>query len=138
MKNTLYNLLNILFSLFIWLVGGIDIAIQVLFTFMVLDVVTGVTKGYMTKTLSSQKMRLGFASKVMIFIVIIVANLLDRLTGQPVFRSFVCVFYIGVEGISIIENASIIGLPIPQKLKDALIQLKEGQRKENVNISNKK
>ena len=59
------------------------------------------------------------------------AVLLDRLinTGTWVFRTLVCYFYIANESISLLENCSALGLPIPEQLKDALIQLKEGNKK---------
>ncbi|MCX0377964.1 phage holin family protein, partial [Clostridium perfringens] len=62
-----------------------------------------------------------------IFTILIVAVMLDRLlnTGNWIFRTLVCYFYIANEGISIIENASELGVPVPSKLKNALIQLKE-------------
>lgn len=119
-----------LITLVLWLIGGFDIAIKVLFVLMVLDIITGVMRGYENKTLSSRSFRQGLNGKAMIFVIIIVANMVDILIGQPVFRTFVCVFYAGGEGISILENASALGLQIPQKLEDALIQLKEGGRKE--------
>jgi len=60
--------------------------------------------------------------------------MLDRLinTGSWVFRTLVCYFYIANEGISILENCAQLGLPIPDKLKEALVQLKEGNKKEIV------
>ena len=65
-------------------------------------------------------------------LILIVAVLLDRLlnTGNWVFRTLVCYFYIANEGISLLENCAGLGLPIPEKLKDALAQLKEGEKKE--------
>lgn len=63
---------------------------------------------------------------------IIVAVMLDRLlnTGTWVFRTLVCYFYIANEGISLLENCAGLGLPIPSKIKDALAQLKDGEKKE--------
>jgi toxin secretion/phage lysis holin len=114
-----------------WLFGVWDTAIAVLVTFMSLDYCTGLIKGYIFKKLSSDIGLKGLARKAVIFIVLIVAVLLDRLTGngQWIFRTLVCYFYIANEGISIIENCAQLGLPIPVKVKDALIQLKEGGKK---------
>lgn len=63
-----------------------------------------------------------------------IAVLLDRLLNADtwVFRTLVCYFYIGNEGISLIENLGELGLPIPSKVRDALIQLKN-EDKENKN-----
>jgi len=114
---SLNTVIAILATIFTWLFGIWNTAIAVLITFMVLDYVTGLIKG--------------FARKAVIFIVLIVAVSLDRLTGngQWIFRTLVCYFYIANEGLSIVENCAQIGLPVPQKIKDALIQLKEGGKK---------
>ena len=99
---------------------------------MVLDYLTGVIRGYINKELSSDVGLRGIARKAVIFIVLIVAVALDRLlsTGNWVFRTLVCYFYIANEGLSLIENCGSLGLPIPDKLKEALAQLKDGEKKE--------
>lgn len=115
-----------------WLFGTWDTAIMVLVTFMVLDYLTGIVRAYINKEVSSAVGLKGIAKKVVIFVVLIVAVLLDRLlnTGMWVFRTLICYFYIANEGISLLENCAGLGLPIPDKLKDALAQLKEGEKKE--------
>lgn len=117
---------------FTWLFGIWDTALGVLIGFMVLDYCTGLLRGYINKELSSDIGLRGIARKCVIFVVLIVAVLLDRLlnTGNWVFRTLVCYFYIANEGISLLENCASLGLPIPTKLKDALAQLKEGEKKE--------
>ena len=64
---------------------------------------------------------------------LIVAVALDRLInkGNWVFRTLVCYFYIANEGLSLLENCSSMGLPIPKQLKDGLAQLKQGGKKES-------
>ena len=115
-----------------WLFGTWSTAIGVLILFMVLDYITGVLRGYVNKKLSSDIGLHGIARKAVIFIVLIVAVALDRLmnTGNWVFRTLVCYFYIANEGLSLIENCASLGLPIPDKLKDALAQLKDGEKKD--------
>ncbi|KRU23990.1 toxin secretion/phage lysis holin [Clostridium sporogenes] len=117
---------------FTWLFGTWDTALIVLICFMVLDYCTGLLRGAVNKELSSDVGLKGIARKAVIFIVLIVAVLLDRLlnTGNWVFRSLVAYFYIANEGISLLENCAQLGVPIPDKLKDMLIQLKEGNKKE--------
>lgn len=117
----------ILGSLFTWLFGAWDTPLIVLIVFMIIDYLMGVTKGYVNKDLSSRIGLKGIARKGVIFAILIVAVMLDRLlnTGNWVFRSLVCYFYIANEGISILENASELGAPVPAKLKNALIQLRE-------------
>ena len=115
-----------------WLLGTWDIAIIVLIIFMALDYATGLLRAWINKEVSSDVGLKGIARKAVIFVVLIVAVLLDRLlnTGTWVFRTLICYFYIANEGISLLENCAGIGLPIPGKLKDALVQLKDGEKKE--------
>ena len=118
-----------------WLLGVWDIPLVVLVVFMVLDQLTGVIRGYVNKELSSDVGLKGIARKCVILIILIVAVMLDRLlnTGSWMFRTMVAYFYIANEGISLLENCASLGAPIPEKLKHALIQLKEGKKKESVN-----
>ncbi|MEG0164371.1 phage holin family protein [Anaerorhabdus sp.] len=120
---------------FTWLFGTWDTALIVLAMFMILDYATGLWKGYITKTLSSDVGLKGLTRKFLILVIIIVAVLLDRLMGMDnwFFRTLVCYFYIANEGLSILENATVLGLPLPDKLKEALEQLKQGNKKEIVN-----
>lgn len=114
-----------------YLFGGWDTAIIVLVVFMALDYITGVLYAYFKKILSSEIGLKGLAKKFLIILILIGAVCLDRLIGNGtwVFRTLVCYFYIASEGISLLENASNLGLPIPQKLRDALAQLAD--EKEN-------
>lgn len=127
--NQFKGIVAIVGTMFTWLFGTWDTALMVLIAFMVLDYITGLLKGWFKKELSSYTASRGIAKKSLIFIVLIVAVLLDRLlnTGTWVFRTLVCYFYIANEGISLLENCAELGLPIPQKIKDALIQLKDSK-----------
>ena len=117
---------------FICMFGAWDISLMILVTTMALDYVTGITRGYIHKQLSSEYGFRGLAKKLTIFYVLILAVLIDRLIGQGwVFRTLVCFWYTSNEGASVLENAAAIGLPIPSKLVDALAQLKEGNKKYN-------
>ncbi|SQB24261.1 toxin secretion/phage lysis holin [Clostridium perfringens] len=122
-------------SVFTWLFGVWDIPLVVLVVFMVLDQLTGVIRGYVNKELSSDVGLKGIARKCVILIILIVAVMLDRLlnTGSWMFRTMVAYFYIANEGISLLENCASLGVPIPEGLKNALIQLKEGKKKEPIN-----
>jgi len=115
-----------------WLFGAWDTALAILVLFIILDYATGVIKGYIKKELSSDVGFKGIARKAIILVVLIVAVALDRLlnTGTWVFRTLVCYFYIANEGLSILENCGSLGLPLPAKIKDALVQLKDGNKKE--------
>ena len=115
-----------------WLFGAWDTALMVLVCFMVLDYCTGVIRAFINKEVSSDVGLKGIARKAVILIVLIVAVLLDRLlnTGPWVFRTIVCYFYIANEGISLLENCAGLGLPVPESIQNALIQLKDGEKKE--------
>lgn len=117
---------------FTWLMGAWDTAIVVLIAFMVIDYATGLIKGWYLKKLSSDVGLKGIARKFLIVLVLCVAVLLDRLlnTGSWVFRTLACYFYIANEGISILENVVILGLPVPDQLKNALIQLQDKNKSE--------
>lgn len=125
-------IIAVLGTVFTWLFGIWDTALIVLIKFMVLDYATGVLRGYVNKELSSDVGLKGIARKAVIFIVLIVAVSLDRLlnTGTWLFRTLICYFYIANEGLSLIENAISLGVPVPERLKEALIQLKDGEKKE--------
>lgn len=115
-----------------WLLGAWDTAIIVLIAFMVIDYATGLVKGWYKKELSSDVGLKGIARKFLIVLVLCVAVLLDRLlnTGTWVFRTLACYFYIANEGISILENVVILGLPVPEQLKNALIQIQDKSKSE--------
>ena len=115
-----------------WLFGAWDIALSILVLFIVLDYIAGLIKAFVNKTISSNIGLHGIARKAVILIVLIVAVLLDRLlnTGTWVFRTIVCYFYIANEGISLLENCAGLGLPVPESIQNALVQLKDGEKKE--------
>lgn len=108
-----------------WLFGGTDGFFYALAVCVIADYFTGVMAAAVKKELSSEIGFIGIAKKVTIFILVVVANMFDTYiigTGSVV-RTAVVFFYISNEGISIIENAVIIGLPVPQKLKNVLLQI---------------
>ena len=114
-------------TLFTWLFGGWEAGLQILITLMILDYITGLMCGYKDKELSSKTGFNGLKRKFTILIILILAVLLDRLIGQEwIFRTIVIYFYVAMEGLSILENAAKLDVPIPEKLKNALIQLQEG------------
>lgn len=108
--------------------GGFDGFLYALVVFVVVDYVTGVMVGILNKELSSQTGFRGIFKKVVIFSLVAVAHIIDThvIGNGSVLRTAVIFFYLSNEGISILENAVKIGLPIPEKLKSVLEQLKEG------------
>lgn len=107
-----------------WL-GGWDVILRALVFLVILDYVTGVLKALYTKTLSSSVGFKGLIRKIVIFIVVATAVVVQDVVGDSIpLREIVIIFFICNEGISLLENASEF-VPIPQKLKDTLIQLRE-------------
>jgi toxin secretion/phage lysis holin len=109
-----------------WLLGGWDGFLYALVVFVTVDYISGVLAAIVEKKLSSEIGFRGIAKKVLIFMLVAVGHIIDKyIIGEgSVIRTATIFFYCSEEGISIIENASRIGLPIPQKLKDVLEQLK--------------
>ncbi len=107
-----------------WLVGGYDTMMVTLLIFMCVDYISGVMCGITNKQLSSEIGFKGIFKKIMILLLVGVTNLLGQATGIEGLRYIIISFYLANEGISIIENASILGLPVPEKVKDVLEQLK--------------
>ena len=108
-----------------WLLGGLDGFLYALIALVVIDYITGVMCAVLEKRLSSEVGARGIFKKVLIFMLVGIGSIIDRqiIGDGSVLRTAVIFFYISNEGISIIENSSRIGLPIPQKLKDVLEQL---------------
>lgn len=113
-----------------WFLGGIDGFLYALTAFVIVDYLTGVMLAIIEKRVSSLVGARGILKKVLIFTLVGVAHIVDsQIIGEgSAIRSTVIFFYLSNEGISILENTAKIGLPIPEKLKDALEQLKEGKQ----------
>lgn len=105
--------------------GGMDGLLYALTILVVLDYLSGVASAIVRHRLSSAVGYIGIMRKVFIFLLVALANLIDRhVLGQPgVLRAAVLFFYISNESISILENATKIGLPVPDKLTHFLKDL---------------
>ncbi len=116
-----------------WLFGGLDGFLYALVVFVIIDYFTGIMAAGIQKKLSSEIGFRGIAKKVTIFLLVALANMLDVnvIKTGSVARTAVVFFYISNEGISILENATVIGLPIPKKLKDMLLQIREEDKNGN-------
>ena len=109
-----------------WFWGGADGLFYALITFIVVDYITGVMCAIEKHNLSSEIGFHGIFRKVLILLLVGIANIVDvHVIGTgSVLRAAVCFFYISNEGLSILENAAILGLPIPEQLKKVLKQIK--------------
>lgn len=110
-----------------WFLGGIDGFLYALIVFVIVDYITGIMVGIIKRELSSEIGAKGIFKKILIFIMVAIAHIIDsRLIGDSsVIRTAVIFFYLSNEGISILENATKVGLPIPKKLKNVLAQLRD-------------
>lgn len=116
-----------------WFLGGNDGFIYALMVFVVIDYITGIMCAIADKELSSEVGFKGICKKVLIFALVGIGNLLDiYILGQAgILRNVVIFFYLSNEGVSILENASHLGLPVPEKLKEILKQLHNRKESEN-------
>jgi toxin secretion/phage lysis holin len=115
-----------------WFLGGYDGFLYALIAFVVIDYLLGVMCAVLEKHLSSDVGARGIFKKVVIFSLIGVAHVIDQniIGDGSAIRTAVIFFYLSNEGISIIENSTRLGLPIPDKLRDILEQLKDGGDKD--------
>ena len=116
-----------------YFLGGLDGLMIALIIFMVLDYITGLMCAVIDKKLSSAVGFKGICKKVLILMLVGVANEVDiHIVGTgSALRSAVICFYLSNEGLSLLENAAHIGLPIPDKMKDVLAQLHGREDKNN-------
>lgn len=109
-----------------WL-GGFDGLLIALIGFMIVDYITGVFCAVIEHKLSSSIGAKGILQKILILMLVGVANELDAYIiegDEPLLRTAVIFFYLSNEGISILENSVRLGLPVPDKLKEILLQIK--------------
>ncbi|AEE92506.1 conserved membrane protein of unknown function [Tepidanaerobacter acetatoxydans Re1] len=108
-----------------WFLGGLDGLLYALVAFVVADYITGLMAAFLEKKLSSSVGFKGIFKKVLIFAFVGLGHIIDFYIIQKgsALRTAVIFFYLSNEGLSIIENATMIGLPVPEKLKAVFIEL---------------
>ena len=113
-------------TIFIYLFGGIDVALTCLIVAIVLDYVSGMIKAYNKKQLSSKIGFSGILKKIGILILVMLSVLVDRVTGDTgAIRTLVIYYFVANEGLSVLENLGESGIPIPNAIKKALKVLKD-------------
>ena len=114
-----------------YFLGGCDSLLIALAVFVVADYITGVMCAVSDKKLSSEVGFEGICRKIIIFLLVGIAHILDvtMIATGSVLRTAVTFFYLSNEGVSLLENAGHLGLPIPEKLKDVLEQLHDRAEK---------
>lgn len=115
-----------------YFLGGWDGLLYALIAFVAIDYVTGVMCAISNHTLSSEVGFKGICRKVLIFLLVGIGSILDAhvIGSVSVLRTAVIFFYISNEGVSILENAARLGLPVPEKIKVVLEQLHDRSAKD--------
>ena len=118
-------------AVYLW--GPWDALCMTLVAFVAIDYITGVTKAAILKTLDSSMGFRGLLKKLFIFALVALATMIDRIIPEAnsAIRSAVMIFYIANEGLSIVENAGEMGLPLPGALKKALVRLNDAGADDN-------
>ena len=113
-----------------WFWGGCDGLIYALITFVVIDYITGVMCAIVSKNLSSEIGFKGLFRKVLIFMLVGIANVIDMqiIGAGSTLKIAVEFFFISNEGVSILENSAFLGVPIPDELKRVLRQIKHNDK----------
>ena len=126
MKYLINDVISVIFTTFVYLIGGFDIAIQSLLIIMVVDYLTGITSAIYNKELSSKIGFKGILKKFSYLCIVALSVVIDNLTGQSgLIRTLVIYFFVANDGLSIIENMAEMNVKLPQKLIDALEQIKK-------------
>lgn len=126
MKETICIIISGIVTELVFLLGGWDVALQCLIIAIALDYVSGLIKAWHTKTLSSRIGFRGLVKKVGYLLIVMLAVLIDRVTGNSgAIRTLVIYYFVANEGLSIIENLSVTNIPIPKVIKKALKALKK-------------
>lgn len=125
MKNVLSNVLSVIFTTFVYLLGGFDVALQSLLIVIVIDYITGVSSAIYNKKLSSKVGLKGIIKKFCYLCIVALSVVIDNLLGQSgMIRSLVIYFFVANDGLSIIENMADMNIKLPKKLIESLEQIK--------------
>ncbi len=123
--------IGLLGGIFTRLIGGFDTLSTALLTLMVFDYATGVIKSIINKSLSSQIGYVGILKKVLIICIVCVSVVIQSILPNTLpIREITLIFFLCNEGLSIIENSAEI-IPMPEKLKEVLLQLRENHNKQD-------
>lgn len=129
-KGIIEAIVSVVCTGFIFLFGKFDIALECLLCGIVIDYITGVIKAYYNKELSSEVGLKGIIKKCGLLFIVVLSVQADRIMGDSgMIRSLVIYYLFANEGLSILENLAKCGIPIPEKLKDSLKQLKDDNKK---------
>lgn len=126
MKHLISDILSVILTTTVYLLGGFDVALQSLLIVMVVDYLTGFASAIYNKNLSSKIGFKGILKKFSYLCVVALSVVIDNLTGQNgLIRTLVIYFFVANDGLSIIENMAEMNVKLPQKLIDSLEQIKK-------------
>ena len=126
MKHLINDILSVILTTTVYLLGGFDVALQSLLIVMVVDYLTGIASAIYNKNLSSKIGLKGILKKFSYLCVVALSVVIDNLTGQSgLIRTLVIYFFVANDGLSIIENMAEMNIKLPQKLIDSLEQIKK-------------
>lgn len=116
----------------LYLLGGWDIALQTLLIVISIDYISGLCKAIYNKKLNSKVGIKGIVKKFAYLLTVALAVELDQITGGTgAIRTLVIYFFVANDGISILENLGGMGIPLPNKLKEVLEQLRDENNPKN-------
>lgn len=126
MKHLISNVFSVILTTIVYLLGGVDIALQSLLIVIVIDYLTGIASAIYNKELSSKVGFKGIIKKFCYLLIVALSVVIDNLLGQSgLIRSLVIYFFVANDGLSIIENMAEMNVKLPQKLIDTLEQIKK-------------
>lgn len=113
-----------------WLLGGFDSLLYALVAFVAINYLTGILLAIYDKKVSSDIGYKGICKKILLFALVALGNIIDKyiIGSGSTLRTMLILFYLSNEGISILENTAKMGIPIPQKLKDVLLQIDKTEK----------
>ena len=125
MKNIISDVLSVILTTLVYILGGFDVALKSLIIIVIIDYLTGVGSAYYNKKVSSKKGLKGIIKKFCYFLIVALAVVIDNLMGQSgVIRTLVIYFFVANDGISIVENMAEMDVKLPKKLIESLEDMK--------------
>lgn len=126
MKHIVSNIISVILTTTIYLLGGLDIALKSLLIIIVIDYVTGILSAIYNKKLNSKIGFKGIIKKFSYLFIIALSVIIDNILGKTgTIRTLVIYFFVANDGLSILENVAEMNIPLPKKLIDVLEQLKK-------------
>lgn len=126
MKHIVTDIISVILTSTIYLLGGLDVSLKSLLIIIVIDYVTGILSAIYNKNLNSKIGYKGIIKKFSYLFIIALSVIIDNVLGQTgTIRTLVIYFFVANDGLSILENVAEMNIPLPKKLVDTLEQLKK-------------